>query len=184
MIPQRAELEGTKRKTAVHELIYYGHETLRRVAEEVANIDGKLIKLIDAMYNVMYRAKGIGLAAPQVDESRRVIVIDLDDRGDVSMELINPVIKQVSDKQEPYEEGCLSVPGISGNVIRPVGILVSGVNRDGKEIELEADGMLARVIQHEVDHLNGVLFIDRLADFEKSELRPELKQIKKLNRRL
>lgn len=167
-----------------HELIYYGHETLKKVAEEVMNIDGGLIKLIDAMYNVMYRAKGIGLAAPQVDESRRIIILDLEERDNLTMELINPVIKSFSDTIEPYEEGCLSVPGLTGDIIRPVEILVSGINRDGKEVEFEADGLLSRVIQHEVDHLNGILFIDRLEDYARSELRPDLKQIKKLNRRL
>ena len=178
------KLEAARRSAVTHELIYYGHETLKKVAEEVMNIDGGLIKLIDAMYNVMYRAKGIGLAAPQVDESRRIIILDLEERDNLTMELINPVIKSFSDTIEPYEEGCLSVPGLTGDIIRPVEILVSGINRDGKEVEFEADGLLSRVIQHEVDHLNGILFIDRLEDYARSELRPDLKQIKKLNRRL
>ncbi len=178
-------VEATKKAAISHKLIYYGHGTLKKVAAEVMNIDAKLIKLIDAMFNVMYRAKGIGLAAPQVDESKRIIVVDLEERGiQSSIELINPVIKSVSDKQDVYEEGCLSIPGVTGNVIRPVEILVAGINRDGKEVELEANGLFARVIQHEVDHLNGVLFIDRLEDFERNELRPELKQIKKLNKKL
>lgn len=176
-------MKESKNLTLTHELIYYGHDTLRKVAEDVANIDGEVIRLIDIMYNVMYRAKGIGFAAPQIDESRRILILDLAERGEVSLELANPVIKEFSDKKEPYEEGCLSIPGISREIVRPVEILVSGVNRDGTEVELEADGLLARVIQHEVDHLNGVLFIDRLEDFERNELRPELKKIKKLNRR-
>jgi peptide deformylase len=175
-------LGNTRGQTLTHELIYYGHETLKNVAHDISNIDDGVIQLIDAMYNVMYRARGIGLAAPQVDESRRIIVLDIEEKEGIKLELINPVIKSFSDEKEPYEEGCLSVPGISSEIVRPVGIFVSGLNRDGKEIELEAGGLLARVIQHEVDHLNGILFIDRLEDYVRSELRPELKQIKKLNR--
>ncbi len=166
------------------DLIYYGHDTLRKVAEEVTDINGELIDFIDSMFNVMYRAKGLGLAAPQVDRSRRVVTLDIDDdKKNIVMELINPVIKEFSKKEEPYEEGCLSVPGIMGEVVRPVEIVVSSLNRDGKEIEIEAEGLLARVIQHEVDHLNGILFVDHLEDYKRNELRPELKKIKKLNKR-
>ncbi len=166
------------------DLIYYGHDTLRKVAEDVTNIDGELIDFIDSMFNVMYRAKGLGLAAPQVDRSRRIVTLDIDDnKKNIVMELINPVIREFSNKEEPYEEGCLSVPGIMGEVVRPVEIVVSTLNRDGKEIEFEAGGLLARVIQHEVDHLNGILFVDHLEDYKRNELRPELKKIKKLNKR-
>jgi peptide deformylase len=165
-------------------LIYFGHDTLRKIAQEVTNIDDDLIRLIDSMFNVMYREKGIGLAAPQVDVSKRVIVVDVEDKWDGPVELINPVIKEFSDKEEPYEEGCLSVPGIMGEVIRPIGILITGKNRDGKDVSIEADGLLARVAQHEIDHLNGILFIDHLEDYRRNELRPELKKVKKLNKRL
>jgi peptide deformylase len=98
------------------------------------------------------------------------------------MTLVNPVIKEFSSREEPYEEGCLSLPGIAKEIVRPEEILVSGIDRDGNEIEIEAGGLLARVIQHEIDHLNGVVFIDRLEDYEKNELRPDLKKIKKLNK--
>jgi peptide deformylase len=167
-----------------HDLVYYGHKTLRQIAEDVMNVDGEVIELIDSMFNVMYKAKGLGLAAPQVDVSRRIVVLDIDDdKKNISMELINPVIREFSEKEEPYEEGCLSLPGIMGDVVRPVEIVVSGLNRNGKEFEIEAGGLLARVIQHEVDHLNGILFIDHLEDFVRNELRPELKKVKKLNKR-
>ena len=167
----------------VHELIYYGHDTLKKVAREIMNIDGELLQLIDSMYNVMYRAKGIGLAAPQVDVSKRLFILDIEnDNKQITLEMLNPVIKEFSGKWESYEEGCLSVPGISKEVVRSVEILLSGVNRDGKEVELEAGGMLARVIQHEIDHLNGILFVDHLEDYMRKELRPELKKIKKMNR--
>ena len=166
------------------DLIYYGHETLKKVAEEVSNIDGELIDFIDSMFNVMYRSRGIGLAAPQVDKSRRVVTLDIDDdKKNIVMEMINPVIREFSKKEEPYEEGCLSVPRIMGEVVRPAEISVTYLDRDGKKIDLEAKGLLARVIQHEVDHLNGILFVDHLEDYTRNELRPELKKIKKLNRR-
>lgn len=169
--------------SAGHDLVYYGHDTLKKIAEDVRDIDGEMNKLIDSMYNVMYRARGIGLAAPQIDVSRRVIILDIEERENISMEIINPVIREFSERLEPYEEGCLSVPGITKDIIRPSQILVTGFDRDGKEMRFEAAGLLARVIQHEVDHLNGILFIDRLEDFERGELRPELKKIKKLNKR-
>lgn len=168
-----------------HELVFYGHETLKMVAEEVKQIDDELLHLIDTMFNVMYREKGVGLAAPQINESLRVIVVDVADDKKKSrvLELINPVITASSNELGPYDEGCLSVPGISKEIIRPVGIQVRGITRDGKEVSLELGGMLARVTQHEIDHLNGILFVDRLEDYIRNEIRAELKKIKKLNRR-
>ena len=175
---------GMQEVKMAHELVYYGHKILKKIAAEVVNIDGELIDLIDSMYNVMYRAKGLGLAAPQVDVSRRIFVLDIeDDNKNISLALINPVIKEFSDKEVPYEEGCLSLPGIMAEVVRPAEILVSGLDRDGKEVEIEAGGLLARVTQHEVDHLNGILFIDHLEDYVRNELRSELKKVKKLNKR-
>ncbi|MCP4134381.1 MAG: peptide deformylase [bacterium] len=167
----------------LYQLVYYGNDTLKKVAEEIENIDGELIELIDSMNEIMHKEKGIGLAAPQVDVSRRLIVIDLEEyKGDIKA-IINPVVKEVSDATEPYDEGCLSVPGVTKEIIRPSEILVTGVSTDGKEIELEADGLFARVLQHEIDHLNGVLFIDYLEDYLRNELRPELKKIKKMNKK-
>ncbi|MBN1531055.1 MAG: peptide deformylase [Spirochaetes bacterium] len=163
-------------------LVYYGNETLKRVAREITAIDDALVELVDSMYRIMYRSGGIGLAAPQVDISKRVIVIDIQGKKGPSFPLINPVILESSEATEPYEEGCLSVPGIMRDVIRPVEILAKGVDMDGNEVEFEAGGLLARVLQHEIDHLNGVLFIDRLEDHVRKELRPELKKIRKLNR--
>jgi peptide deformylase len=174
------------KKAKTHELVFYGHDTLKKVAGEVREFDDELIRLIDTMFNVMYKEKGVGLAAPQIDESLRIIVMDVADdkkKGQV-LELINPVITAFSDELGPYDEGCLSVPGISQEIIRPTGIQVKGLNRDGKEVKLELGGMLARVTQHEIDHLNGILFVDRLEDYVRNELRPELKKIKKLNNRL
>lgn len=163
-------------------LVYYGNDTLHGIAEEVKNIDQKTIDLIDTMFNIMYRSKGIGLAAPQVEVGKRIIVIDIEDvDGTKPFALINPVIGDTSRKTIPYEEGCLSLPGIHMDVVRPSEILVRGVMADGKEIEVEAGGMLARVLQHEIDHLNGILFIDHLEDYVKKELTSALKKIRKMN---
>jgi len=163
-----------------YNLVYYGNETLKSVAEEIRNIDGEIIDLIDSMNNIMHKEKGIGLAGPQVDVAKRIILVDIEEYKGA---LINPVVKEFSDGTEPYEEGCLSLPGIVSDIIRPSEILVSGVTPDGKEIEFEAEGLLARVLQHEIDHLNGKVFIDHLESYERNELRPYLKKIKKMNKK-
>jgi len=164
-------------------LVFYGNDTLAGVAEPVENIDGSIASLIDEMFKIMYKEKGIGLAAPQVDLGKRIFVVDTGENRSQKFALINPVIKERSSKLEPYEEGCLSVPGINADVIRPESILISGYNRDGKEVEIEANGLLARVFQHEYDHLDGILFIDRIEKYIRDELRTELKKIKKLNKK-
>lgn len=167
-----------------YKLIYYGSEALREVADEVKNIDSEINELIDSMYNVMYKEKGIGLAAPQVDVSKRLIVIDIENYNGPALTVINPVIKEFSSEEVPYEEGCLSLPGISKEIIRPEKILLAGITPDEKDIEIEADGLLARVLQHEIDHLDGKVFIDHLEDYIRKELKPQLKKIKKMNRDL
>jgi peptide deformylase len=164
-------------------LVFYGNDTLAGVAEPVENIDGSIASLIDEMFKIMYKEKGIGLAAPQVDLGKRIFVVDTCETKSQKFALINPVIKERSDKLEPYEEGCLSVPGINADVIRPESILISGYTREGKEVEIEADGLLARVFQHEYDHLDGILFIDRIEKYIRDELRTELKKIKKMNKK-
>ena len=165
-----------------YNLIYYGNKLLEEPAKEVANIDGNIAALIDSMFKIMYRANGIGLAAPQIGLSDRIIVIDTKEEGSSPIALINPVIKQKSDILATYEEGCLSLPGLMFDVKRPEKILVSGLDKNAKEIEIEAEGLLARVFQHEIDHLNGVLFIDYIEQHLRNEFRSELKKIKKLNK--
>ncbi len=166
-----------------HKLVYYGNETLRKVADDVINVNQEVIDLIDSMYNIMYRANGIGLAAPQVDISKRILVIDLEMNNGPTIAIINPEIISCSDKKEPYEEGCLSFPGIAADIIRPSGITIKGISPEEKEIEIDADGLFARVLQHEIDHLNGVVFIDHLDDYIRKEFTYDLKKIKKLNRK-
>jgi len=167
-----------------YKLVYYGNETLKKIAADVLNISGDTMKLIEEMYLIMRTECGVGLAAPQIDVSQRIIAVDLRLSDGPRLALINPLIRESSDNVEPYEEGCLSLPGITAEVVRPARIFVTGTDESGKERSIEASGLLARVIQHEIDHLNGKFFIDRLEPHQKNEFRPELKNIKKLNRNL
>ncbi len=166
-----------------HQLVYYGNETLKRVAKSIQDINGQIKQLSDEMFNVMYGSRGIGLAAPQVDEGLRMLVIDIEEYdGMKPVVLINPEITKVSEEEEPYEEGCLSLPGIMEDIVRPSEIHVRAVTVDGNEIEFDAGGLYARVLQHEIDHLNGVVFVDHLEDYMRRELNPQLKKIKRMNR--
>jgi peptide deformylase len=148
----------------------YGDPVLRQRAPEVAEIDGKLKALSDDMVQTMYDAPGVGLAAPQVGVQKRMFVYDLhDDRGPRT--IVNPVISE-SRGEWTYEEGCLSVPGLAWDIVRPKEIHLTGFDLEGNEISIEADEYEARVYQHEVDHLDGVLLVERLdADQRKEALR-------------
>lgn len=165
-----------------YNLTFFGNEILRQTAKDVTNIDGRVADLVKSMYEVMYKFNGIGLAAPQIGISSRLIVIDTQENDGSPFALINPVIQEVSAELCTYEEGCLSLPKITEEVLRPEKILVSGINLDGKEMRIEANDLLARVLQHEIDHLNGKLFIDYLEQWQRDELRQQLKKIKKLNK--
>lgn len=146
----------------------FGDPVLRTVASEITDIDGRLVKLADDMLATMYAEPGIGLAAPQVGVQRRLFVYDV---GDGPKTIVNPVITE-SDGEWGYVEGCLSVPGLSWEIVRPKEVHVSGRDLDGNEVALEADELLARLIQHELDHLDGVLLIDHLeADERRAALR-------------
>ncbi len=135
-----------------------GDPILRKVSRVVDKIDDRIITLLDDMKETMYGADGAGLAAPQVGVLRRVIIIDV---GEGLIELINPEIVSEEGSQCD-EEGCLSLPGITGEVIRPNIVKIKGLNREGEEIVLEGKELLARAFCHEVDHLNGILFIDKV----------------------
>ncbi|HMB20178.1 MAG TPA: peptide deformylase [Spirochaetota bacterium] len=167
----------------MRKLVYYGNETLRKKADQVSDITQETIDLIDSMFNIMNKESGIGLAAPQVDLPLQVVTIDIRMYEGPALALINPVITSFSDDTDPYEEGCLSLPGISENVIRPSAVEVKALAPGGEEIEFQTDGLLARVVQHELDHLNGILFIDHLEDYKRKELTSTLKKIKKMNRK-
>lgn len=141
---------------AIYQILEIGSEVLRESALEVPKITPNIEKLLDNMLETMYEANGVGLAAPQIGVSKRVVVIDV---GEGPIELINPVIVDKQGEEEDAE-GCLSIPGVTGDVVRAARVKVRGLNRKGEEIEYVAEGLLARAFQHEVDHLDGVLFVD------------------------
>ncbi|MCP2520024.1 peptide deformylase [Candidatus Aminicenantes bacterium AC-335-A11] len=161
-------------------ILKYGNEILHRKAEPINNINEAIVELAQKMVQTMHAAPGIGLAAPQVGVGKRLITIDLSVGKDPSklIILINPEILE-EEGEEILEEGCLSLPGISENVARPSKILVKGIDLDGKERKIEAFGILARAFCHEVDHLNGKFFIDRLSYLKRNLIKRKiLKQIK------
>lgn len=136
---------------------YQKDDVLRKKSKIVEKIDKRTEILIDDMIETMYHADGVGLAAPQVGILKRVIVVDI---GEGVHVLINPEITIEAGEATDYE-GCLSVPGVKGQVTRPAEITVEGLNRDGKKIRMKASGLLARAICHEIDHLDGILFVDK-----------------------
>ncbi|MBZ4652770.1 MAG: peptide deformylase [Peptococcaceae bacterium] len=143
---------------AVYQIVKKGDPILREKAKEVKEINDSILRLLDNMKETMYAANGVGLAAPQIGVSKRVIVVDIGDEE--LFELINPQIV-FSEGLETDTEGCLSVPGIVGEVARAKKIKIKGLNRQGKTVEIKAEDLLARAFQHEMDHLEGILFIDK-----------------------
>lgn len=155
---------------------------LQAVSTDVETVDGAIRTLIDDMIDSMYAAEGIGLAAIQIGVAKRVLVIDLDQKDGKKnpRAFINPRITWASEELATYEEGCLSVPEIWDEVERPARIKAEYLDRDGNRQTLEADGLLATCLQHEMDHLNGVLFIDHLSRLKKSMAIKKLTKAKKL----
>jgi peptide deformylase len=147
---------------ASHPIRIFGDPVLRQPTAEVTEIDEKLARLADEMIATMYDAPGVGLAAPQVGVRKRFFVYDIQD-GDGPHTVINPQIVE-TDGEWAYEEGCLSVPGLAWPIVRPKTVHLVGLDLDGNEISVEADELLARCFQHEVDHLDGVLLLERLDD--------------------
>lgn len=136
-----------------------GEKVLREKAEPIEKLTDEIKMLIDDMFEAMIDANGVGLAAPQVGKKLRLFVAVADD--DVKRVFINPQIVSTSEEVGDYEEGCLSIPGVYETIRRPVRVRVQALDENGKPFTLEADGLLARIIQHETDHLDGILFIDR-----------------------
>ncbi len=164
-----------KQDSAILEIVTYGHPVLTKKAEEVKGINQDVIELAEKMVHTMYSAPGIGLAAPQVNQSIRLITVDLsvgENKEDLII-LINPELLS-KEGEQVLEEGCLSVPGINEKVTRPLKVKVRGTDLKGKEREIEAEGLLARVFCHEIDHIDGKLFISRLSPLKKKLLRKKL----------
>lgn len=141
---------------AVYKIVEIGADVLRETAKEVKEVNSSIIKLLDNMLDTMQAADGVGLAAPQIGVSKRVIVVKV---GDVLLEMVNPVILE-KEGEAVAEEGCLSIPNITGDVVRAAKVRVQGLNRQGEMMDIKADRLLARALQHEIDHLEGILFVD------------------------
>jgi peptide deformylase len=155
------------------DILHFPDDRLRRKASPVELVDDEVRQLIDDMFETMYDAPGIGLAAIQVNVSQRVIVVDVSEDRSEPVALVNPEITRL-DGVEEMDEGCLSVPGIFEKVSRADSITVKALNRQGEQIEMEADGLLAVCIQHEIDHLDGKLFIDYLSELKRQRIRKKL----------
>ena len=162
---------------AIRKIVKLGDDTLRKTCKPQESFNIRLWTLLKDMADTMYQADGVGLAAPQVGILRRVVVIDVSENRDQIIELINPEIVWRSEETQCGREGCLSLPGRAGIVTRPKKVKVKALNRHGEPFELEAEDLLARAVCHELDHLNGVLYIDEMD----RELTPE--EIEADNRR-
>ncbi|MGK4198393.1 peptide deformylase [uncultured Fusobacterium sp.] len=161
----------------IYEIKKYGETALREIAQEVDKIDDEILEILDNMVETMHSAKGVGLAAPQVGISKRIFVCD---QGDgVVRKVINPVITPLTEKLMDYEEGCLSVPGIYKKVQRPEKIKIEYLNEKGESVTEEVEGFLAIIMQHEYDHLNAVLFVDKVSPMAKRMISKKLQLLKK-----
>jgi peptide deformylase len=149
----------------------FGDPVLKKRADDVVDIDGRLARLAEDMLVTMYDAPGLGLAAPQVGVQKRLFVYDI---GEGPRTLVNPIISEARGEWS-YDEGCLSVPGMSFEIIRPKEIHLTGYDLDGNEVSIEADELLARLFQHELDHLDGVLLLEHLDDDQRKAAMKELR---------
>lgn len=171
------------------------HPVLKRVADPVSNITDDHRRLVENMLDTMYAAPGIGLAAPQIGQSMRILVLDVDQpraenedeelpvekrRGKPQV-FINPELLWSSEEMNVYDEGCLSIPGQYAEVERPKIVRVKALDQNGKQFEVEADGLFATCLQHEIDHLNGVLFTDHLSSLKRDMVMRKLKKFTKEN---
>jgi peptide deformylase len=162
---------------AVRPIVKYGHPALHKPSEPVREIDGTIHELLDDMVETMYAAPGIGLAAPQIAVPLRVIIVDLsvgEEAGQL-IKLINPefVLRQ---GEQRHDEGCLSVPGFGGSPVRPARVVVKGLDPGGKERTYEGTELLARAFCHEIDHIDGLLFVDRLTPLKRDLMKRKLRK--------
>ena len=162
---------------AILTILEFPDPRLRTKARKVAEVDQRIRTLIDDMFETMYAAPGIGLAATQVDVHEQVVVMDISEYNNQPLVFINPEIEVTGEGEQDYQEGCLSVPGFFDTVVRPVHIRVRALDRDGNPFEMIPDGLLAVCIQHEVDHLNGKLFVDHLSALKRQRIKSKLEKL-------
>ncbi len=157
------------------DILYYPDPQLRTSASEVRDVDGNVAKLVDDMFATMYEAPGIGLAATQVNVHQQVVVIDVSEENDTPLTFINPKII-VAEGMAEMQEGCLSIPGVYETIKRPSEVRIAALDREGNPFEMDADGLLAVCIQHEIDHLQGKLFVDYLSTLKRNRIRKKLEK--------
>lgn len=162
---------------AILEILEFPDPRLRTQAKPVAAVDDKLRQLIDDMFETMYDAPGVGLAATQVNVHQRLVVIDVSEDKSQPLVFINPEITILDDELNEYDEGCLSIPGFYETVVRPKRIQVTALDRNGEPFTLEPEGLLAVCIQHELDHLNGKLFVDYVSPVKRDRIRKKLEKL-------
>ena len=163
----------------VRTLHVLGSPVLRQQSAAVRTVDDEVGRLVDDLFETMRAAKGVGLASNQIGVARRVAVVDIGDEDPPPLVLINPVIVERSEEDETDEEGCLSIPEIFGDVTRPARVVVEALDRDGTRFRAEAHGYKARAIQHEIDHLDGILFLDHLSAVKRNLLLSKWKKARK-----
>lgn len=161
---------------AILNILEFPDPRLRTIAKAVERVDDDLRQLIDDMFETMYDAPGIGLAATQVNVHKRLVVMDLSEDKNEPMVFINPEFDSLTEEVDQYQEGCLSVPGFYENVDRPQKVKIKALDRDGQPFELIAEGLLAVCIQHECDHLNGKLFVDYLSTLKRDRIKKKLEK--------
>jgi peptide deformylase len=164
---------------SLRKLHLLGSPVLRQRAAPVETVDAEVRGLVDDLFETMYAAKGVGLAANQVGIAWRVAVVDVGHETRAPLVLINPKIVRHSDETDVAEEGCLSIPELFGDVERPTGLVLEALDRDGAPYRVETDGYQARAIQHEIDHLDGVLFLDHLSAVKRGLLLSKWKRLRK-----
>jgi peptide deformylase len=158
---------------ALRDIELLGSDVLREPAREVEDFDGPLVELVEDMFETMYHARGVGLAGPQVGVSSRVLVLHTQEEEDeepVRLALVNPRVVEVASATAKAPEGCLSIPGLEEVVERPESVTVEGFDPEGRPVRVEATGLFSRVLQHEIDHLDGILFIDRVSPLKRRML--------------
>ena len=165
-----------KSRMSLLPILRYPDARLHKIAKPITVFDERIQKLVADMAETMYDAPGIGLAASQVDVHEQLIVIDTSDARDGLLVLINPVIIRASDERQVYEEGCLSVPGIYDGVERSAQVRVKAQDRNGQFFELDAEGLLAVCIQHEIDHLKGKVFVEYLSPLKRNRIKARLQK--------
>jgi peptide deformylase len=168
---------------AILEILEYPDKRLRTIAKPVTEVTDKIRKIIDDMFETMYEAPGIGLAASQVNVHQRIVTMDLSEEKDDPLVFINPEVTVLDGELESMQEGCLSVPGFYEDVTRVEHCLVKALDRNGKPFELEARGLLAVCIQHELDHLEGKLMVDYLSPLKRNRIKSKLEKQHKIDAR-